>query len=190
MALAESRLGAGRDISHALYLTVGTGIGGAIMLNSSLWHGTHYSAGEIGYLVAQIKDSQPQTVEDLASGPGMERHYMSRTGNRLSLREIAKEVANGNSIAEETIQYGAHLLGTVLAPLAFCLNPEAVIVGGGVPDMGAMWWQPFSQAFYDFPRHTLQNITLQQATLGSDAVMTGAALLAADAVFDNDHREK
>lgn len=176
MALAECTLGAGKDYEHVLCITVGTGIGGAIVLNRQVWHGEHFSAGEIGYLYA----TPDHTIEEIASGAALERHYQAQTHNpeMKSLQTIAQQATNGDEIARDVIERGARLLGNVLAPVIALLDPQAVVVGGGMTEMDTLWWQPFVQTIQQFRLASVQQTPLLKATFGTRAGMIGAAVLA------------
>ncbi len=180
MAFGESQVGAGTGYPHLLYIAVGTGIGGAIVHDGRVWRGAHHSAGELGYLVAGWHDQQPVIVEQLASGPGIAARYRALSGSHdlLTLYEIAARARQGETLAAESIREGAHLLGTVLAPVVCLLDPQMVIVGGGVPGIGDLWWQPFEAALRANPLPALQQVKLARAHFEANAVMIGAAQLA------------
>lgn len=155
MALAECNLGAGKGFQHVLCITVGTGIGGAIILNGKLWHGAHFSAGEIGYLYAE----EGLTIEESYAGPAIERQQMS-----------------GNT--PDVVQRAAYNLGIRLAPVVAFLDPEAVIIGGGVPEIGDLWWQPFTESIKSYRLKSVRSTPILRAELGNRAGMIGAAILA------------
>lgn len=181
MALAETRLGAAQAYRHVLCLTVGTGIGSAIVLDGALWHGAHASAGEIGYLYSRPAAQGWHTIEQDYAGPGIEREYqrVAQSERRLSLREIAALAHEADDAhARTTIRNLAHGLGTKLAPVLCFLDPEAVVVGGGVPQIGALWWQHFVGGIRDFHIGTVQQMPIIPAALGPRAGMIGAGLLA------------
>lgn len=125
MALAEATSGAGIGYQHLLCITVGTGIGGAIILNGELWHGATHSAGEFGYILY----TSDTPIEAVASGPAMEHFYSEKTKSetKLSLFEIVQRARTGDRLALESIAFGATALGKVLAPILLFLNPQAVM---------------------------------------------------------------
>jgi glucokinase len=176
MALAECTVGAGRGYPHVLCMTVGTGIGGALVINHQLWDGAHRSAGEIGYFYV----TPDETIEDRYSGPGLVRHHLEKHPAEpdLTLRDIAQRAAQGDRACIETLQQGAHDLALVLAPVIAFLDPAAVIVGGGVVEIGALWWLPFVETLQSFRLKHIRQIDIVQAQLGNRAGMIGAALLA------------
>ena len=85
-AYGEAKLGAGSQYDSLLCVTVGTGIGGALILNGEIWHGASYSAGELGYLVAGWADGAPLLLDQFASGPAIERNYQRQVGASQRLR--------------------------------------------------------------------------------------------------------
>ncbi len=180
MAYGEATLGAGADYDSLLCLTVGTGIGGAIIIEGEIWPGAHFSAGEIGYLVVGWADEEPLLLDQYVSGPAIERAYQKLSGEQKQrpLPEISCRAAQGEAIARAAIEGKARQLGIILAGIAAAINPEAVIIGGGVPQIGALWWQPFAAAFYAAVPPPLRATPLLPAALGVEAVMLGAAMLA------------
>lgn len=174
MALAETTLGAGRDYQHVLCLTFGTGIGGAIVLNGELWHGAHFSAGEIGF--AYISDDE--TLETLYSGTGIAKQYNQQHGTDYTLRDIAEKASEGDESCSDAIKTAADMSGKCIAPYIGMLDPEAVVIGGGVPDIGDLWWQPFTEAIRHFYLKSVQNTPIIKAEMGNRAGMIGASILA------------
>jgi glucokinase len=157
-------------------MTVGTGIGGALVINNQLWDGAHRSAGEIGYFYA----TPDETIEDRYSGPGLVRRYLEKYPDEpeLTLRDIAQRATQGDAACITTIQQGAIDLAQVLAPVIAFIDPSAVIVGGGVVEIGDLWWLPFVQTLQSFRLKHMHQIDIVQAQLGNRAGMIGAALLA------------
>jgi glucokinase len=174
MALAEATIGAGVSYDHLLCLTVGTGIGGAIILNKQLWYGAHFSAGEFGYILHQPAHS----IESVASGGAQALTYARKTRKLLSLPQIAQQASEGDSIAREVITNGAKALGETLAPIMLFLSPQAVIIGGGVPEIGDLWWHSFRKTILSFDYGNVRQTPVLQAQLGSRAGVIGAAILA------------
>ncbi|GAB4517311.1 MAG: ROK family glucokinase [Anaerolineae bacterium] len=174
MALAECTLGAAQGYQHVLCITVGTGIGGALVMHGKLWHGAHFSAGEIGYIYGEAG----QTIEQLYAGPALERRYKAQMGEPRTLKEIAAHALNGDPGCTMFIQTAAADLGKRLVPLAVFFDPEALVVGGGIPEIGDLWWQPFLHAFRSYHLDAVRELPVLKATLGNRAGMIGAALLA------------
>ena len=184
LAYGEAIMGAGADYDSLLCVTVGTGIGGALIMDGAVWHGADYSAGEIGYLVVDWDGDEPLILDQYASGLAIERAYQAAAGRdlRLPLTEIAQLAAAGDATATAVIKLKARRLGIILAGCATSFNPAAVVVGGGVPQIGALWWEAFEVAFRETLPQPVVHTPLLPARLGVNAVMLGAALLAWKAV--------
>lgn len=180
LAYGEAMIGAGADYDSLLCVTVGTGIGGALIMNGEVWHGADYSAGEIGYLVVDWAGEKPVILDQYASGPAIERAYQAASGleQRLPLEEIARRAGDGDATATEAIRLKARQLGVILAGCATSLNPAALVVGGGVPEIGALWWGALEAAFRANLPPPVAATPLLPATLGANSVMLGAAMLA------------
>ena len=180
MAYAEAVLGSGQDYSNLLVVTIGTGIGGALILDGDIWHGTAYSAGEIGYLVVDWNEEDPIIFDHFASGPAIEKSYQLATDNdvSVSLRDIAKKAYGGDDVARQVIKTKARQFGVILGGYVTSINPQCVVLGGGVPQIGLLWWDTMKTAFYNTVPSPLQETQLIPSSLGVEAVMIGAAMLA------------
>jgi glucokinase len=183
MALGEGRYGAGAGFDEIFYITVGTGIGGAIVHGGKIWRGAIGSAGEVGYIVSGWEGKRPLIIEQQVGGPALAARYCRITGetNGLTLADVAQKALNGDEIARQVIREGAQMLGQVFQPIINLLDPQIFIIGGGVSTIGDLWWQPFEAALRDTPLPTPANVKLAAAQLGTQAVMVGAACLAFDA---------
>lgn len=183
MAVAEMEYGAGREFRNALFITVGTGIGGAILFNNQLWRGKGGSAGEIGHTVVDLNtpipdpSSHPGNLESIVAGPSMEREYVRRGGDTVDLREITRRMNEGETLARDVITNGATVLGYSLAGMLTFLDMEALIIGGGVPNVGPAWWDPLLATLKSSPLPPVHATVIRPATLGQDAGIIGAALL-------------
>ena len=180
MAYGEAILGAGADYSSVLCVAVGTGIGGALIIDGEVWHGANYSAGEIGYLAVNWDEEQPLILDQYASGPAIERAWQEASGSakRPPLTEISQLAAGGDKKAIAVIEAKARRLGIILAGYVTSINPAAVVVGGGVPQIGALWWDAFEAGYRDTLPPPVAATPLLPARLGVNAVMLGAAMLA------------
>ena len=180
MAYGEAVMGAGAEYDSLLCVTVGTGIGGALIMNGAVWQGADYCAGEIGYLVVDWEGDEPLILDQYASGPAIERAYQAETGleARLPLTEISQLAASGDRIAIAVIKAKARRLGIILAGCVTAINPAAVVVGGGVPQIGALWWDALEAGFRGFLPPPVAKTPLLPAKLGANAVALGAAMLA------------
>lgn len=185
LALGEHHFGGGRGHREALYVAVGTGLGGAVVREGRIWRGSTWSAGEICHLVVDIDGTRRCScgayghLEAYTSGPAMAQRYHEFSGDRApDLRAIAILARQGDAHAIRAIAEGAQILGTSLAGVLNVLDPELLVIGGGVPEIGALWWTHFESALRANPMPGPAKIALRPAELGVDAVLIGAAWLA------------
>lgn len=180
MAYGEAVLGAGKDYDSVLCVTVGTGIGGALILDGEIHHGANYSAGEIGYLIVGWDGDEPILFDQFVSGTGIEKAYQAQCNleKRQPLTEISQLAQDGDQTAQMIIRKKAVQFGQILGGYVTSINPQAVVIGGGVPQIGALWWDAMQTAFYDFVPNPVKNTIVVRSSLGVDAVMLGAGMLA------------
>jgi glucokinase len=201
-ALAEARFGAGRGKRSVFYVTVGTGVGGGLVLDGSLFGSQRPAIAEIGHLRPGLDAIGPkQTVESLASGPGIEasiRQALAATANdpqavellercqkdpqRLSAKIVAEEAAAGNRLAQAAMDRACRALGWAIAQVITLLAVEAVIVGGGVSLAGeAIFFEPLRRyaRSYVFPP-LRDSYEILAPCLGEEVVVHGALAMAAD----------
>ena len=126
-ALGEKWLGALQDVSNGVCLTVGTGVGGAVLVNGSIHSGTNYTTGEIGYM-----DIGEDKLQDLASTSSLVKRVAARTGEELNGFDIFEKAKAGETIYEEEIQNMVDYLSKGLVNIIYLINPEKVVLGGGV----------------------------------------------------------
>jgi glucokinase len=186
VALGEHYFGAGRGYDAALYVAVGTGVGGALVLDGKIWRGSTWSAGEICHLVIDFDGKRRCScgatghLEAYTSGPAMAQRYRELSGTRESpdLKAIAAYARQGDSHALRAIAEGAQILGMTLGGVLNIFDPQLVVIGGGVPEMGDLWWRHFETALRANPMPGPANVHVAPAQLGTDAALAGAAWLA------------
>jgi glucokinase len=198
-ALGEHRFGAGRGLNNLILLTLGTGIGGGIIINGKLYLGSSGSAAEIGHMTVEVNGERCRCgnigcLETLASGTAMAKEAISRIrqGSKSSLSEMvggkleditAEKVylaAKGrDSLALEVIARAAYYLGIASVNLVNIFNPEMIIMGGSVAEMGDLLLEPVRQMVKEraFPLLS-QAVRIVPAQLGNDAGIFGAAIFA------------
>ena len=190
-ALAEALFGAGRDFDNFIYLTVGTGIGFCLMLDGQPYAGAHGHAIMVGSgaLTSQCERcgaKQDQVLEQFAAGPSLIHRYNQRTGRTLAEgQEVTAAAADGDPIAQEIVRSAGEALGNSVGFLINVLDPQAVIVGGGLGLAGGLYWESFIASTR---RHVWSEISrglpIISAQLGSDAGLIGAAASIWKAGFD------
>jgi glucokinase len=186
LAIGESRFGAGQSFDEALYVAIGTGVGGAIVREGRLWRGASFCGGEIGHLVVDWDGMRrcscglPGHLEAYTAGPALAERYRALAGLDVApdLRVVAERARNGDVIARTALLEGARILGLALGGLLSALDPQALIIGGSVPDSGPLWWAAFETALRSSPMPGPARIALHPAQLGAHAVVIGAGWMA------------
>lgn len=181
-ALAEAMFGAGRDFKIFAYVSIGTGIscclvqdgrpyagarGNALLLASSPWTSI---CTQCGTVIESV-------VEDIASGPALVARY-NQSGPHRARRgeEVMAAVEAGDPVAIEVIKTAGDSLGTSLGFLINILDPEAVIVGGGLGLAGGLYWSSFvTSTRKHIWSDTNRDLPILPAALGADAGFIGAA---------------
>lgn len=198
MALAESRFGAGVGYKSVVCVAVGTGVGGGIVLDGKLWRGSNYTAGEIGHMTINLNGPQCRCgskgcLETYCSSGAMMNLVKSKLGNvltpafeevldgsidNLTIKKLFAAAKKDDEIALSVISETGQLLGLALAGVVNLLNPEIVIIGGGVADGGAGYVDHVSAEIRKraFSSAT-EKLRIARATLGNDAGFIGAGIL-------------
>jgi glucokinase len=187
MGLAEARLGAARGRRAVIALTIGTGIGGALLFEGRLYRGAAGLAGELGHIC--VHPSGPRCVcgrrgclEVYAAGPRIAASYAAATAANQTpdLPEVLALARAGDRAARAAFVRAGRLVGQVLAGLVNTLNPDALVVGGGVLAARELLLDPLHRSLLRFALPApAQNLVLLPAALGDDAGLLGAAQLAA-----------
>ncbi len=200
-AYGEYKVGAGRGSRDIFYMMIGTGIGGAIILDGKLWTGASGFAGEVGHITIDTDGLEcvcgnTGCLETVASAPSIVRRARERLNrdstsslSKLGLNkdfsadDVAQEANEGDDFALMMIERTGKYIGTGVASVINLLNIERIILGGGVMGAGQLILNPIIQ---EAKRRAFQPCfeatQIVAATLGSDAVTIGAAMLARDAV--------
>jgi glucokinase len=180
LSYGEAVIGAGEQYASVLCVTIGTGIGGGIIINGEILHGANYSAGEIGYLVVGWDHGEPQILDQAVSGPGIERAYQAACGaaGRVPLPEISRRAQAGDDCARAIIRTKAREFGNIMGGFVASINPDALVIGGGVPQIGKLWWHAFETGFRRSVSPPVRETPILPATHGIEAVLLGAAMLA------------
>ncbi|GIP48952.1 Glucokinase [compost metagenome] len=192
-ALGEAWGGAGKGIENCVCYTLGTGVGGGIIMNGKIYQGFSGMAGELGHM-SVVPDleaigcgcGQMGCLETVSSATGiirMAKDAVAR-GDRTSLSHVenimAKDVFDaakaGDEAAIRIVNRAAYYLGKSMAAVAVVLNPELFIVGGGVSKAGDILFNEVRSVFAKLtPEPVQRGMQIVPATLGNDAGMVGAA---------------
>jgi len=193
-ALGEWRFGAGQGCTSLLYVTVSTGIGGGWVLNGKVYGGADGMAGEIGHVVvrpagAECVCGKRGCLEVEACGRAIARKMRERleadkTSEVLKTSEVstltgesvARAAQQGDPLAQEVMDEVAQNLGTGLGGAINLMNPERIVLGGGVTKSGERWWRIVRETarYHALPQ---MRVDIQPAALGDDAPLWGAVAL-------------
>jgi glucokinase len=195
-AYGEYRFGAGKGFDDLLFITLGTGIGGGIIIDGRVYAGASGAAGEVGHLI--LKEDGPPCncgsrgcLEALSSGPAMAREASEAlaSGRAPGLARIVGEdvptmeqvyeaARQGDAACREVIQRGGRYLGLALVGLLDVFNPRALILGGGLTNLRDLYIDPAIEIARRgaFPQ-VIADVTIRTAELGDAAGALGAAAL-------------
>ncbi|MGH2710735.1 MAG: ROK family glucokinase [Actinomycetota bacterium] len=199
---AEYRFGAARGHEHVLMLTVGTGIGGAIIVGGSLYRGANGFAAEIGHVI--VEPDGPECGcgnrgcwEQVASGKALDRLAIAEArrdpdgavarkaaGAEVAGRHASEAAREGDDAARAVFEEVGKRLGEGIAGLVNILDPELVVVGGGVAEEGDLLLEPARKAFREAVEAVERRpeVPIVTAKLGNEAGAIGAAALALEVV--------
>ncbi|MDF2922850.1 MAG: family transcriptional regulator [Paenibacillaceae bacterium] len=207
MALGEKWFGKAAEVSNFVFLNIGTGIGSGIYVNGELIQGAHFGAGEIGHIRIDSHQEEPcfcgktDCLSTAASGPAIERiaQAAARRGGAEALLQLADgnlAAVTGELIHQAALQgdsYSIHLLdtagrhiGDALSLVINLLNPEMILVGGGVANGGEFIFKGMKEEITNRAMlHNIKQIYIGPAGLGDDCGIVGAATLILRSVFSN-----
>ena len=196
-ALGEMWCGGGKGYTNMVLATLGTGVGGGIIINGEMVTGATGAGGEIGHI--HIQDDEPDTcgcgnhgcLEQYASATGVvrlaERKLASSTqdsvlraakeNGRLSAKAVFDAVKAGDALACEIAEQFGDYLGKGFAMIAGVVNPEVFVLGGGVSKAGEILCEYVSKYYQKYVFHGCGGAQFKLATLGNDAGIYGAAKL-------------
>ncbi|MCF6137901.1 ROK family glucokinase [Pseudalkalibacillus berkeleyi] len=197
-ALGEMWKGAGNQVSNLICITLGTGIGGGIILNGQILHGVNGMAGEIGHITSIMENGAPCNcgktgcLETIASATGISRiaaegidcnpdsalSKVLKENGQITSEDVFTATNQGDEWANEVIRYISKHLGIAIANMSNVLNPSRIVIGGGVSRAGDQLMTPLKEVFSRFalPRVS-QGAEFAVASLGNDAGVIGAARL-------------
>jgi len=202
MAYAEWKRGAGRGVNHLVALTLGTGVGGGIIVDGRVVRGSNFAAGELGQTSIDYQGrvgayGNRGSLEDYIGNQeiaAMAAESCRQAGGEKSLddcepAQLALSAAQGDQVALKIWDKIAEILATALMNCCWLLNPEAIIIGGGVAKAGPLLFDPLNQ----YLRNQLSgpfkdDLQILPARFGNEAGIIGAATLALEeAGYDIDH---
>ena len=192
MTLGELRHGAGVGYQSIVALTLGTGVGGGVVIDGQVYHGSRNTAGELGHTVVEpngrycgcgnqgcleayagAKNIVERTQEKIAAGSN------TKLTSELTPKRIAAAAHAGDSLAVEIFAETGVYIGIALTSIAHVLNPEVAIIGGGIAEAGeSLLFEPIRNEFTRRAMDIPGMMKVVPATLGNRAGIVGAAMLA------------
>ena len=179
-AAGEAWIGAGAGAAGVLMVAVGTGVGGAVVLDGRVHHGARFLAGEMGHMPSGPAGAEPCTcgrtghLEAVAAGPQIARRYREATGAGVTGAQEVERL-----VARRVYREAAVALGEAIAAVVTVLDPERVIVSGGLARSGELWWGPLRETVRaEVLDLVAADLEIVPAALGTTAPIVGAAHLA------------
>lgn len=190
-ALGEFWMGGGRGCRSMVLVTLGTGVGGGIIVNGKAVHGKHGAGGEIGHMVLNREETETcgcgkkGCVEQYCSATGILRiakQILTKSHTPSALRDLrvltCKDVFDagkaGDGLALEILEQVYDYMGEFLANICNVIDPETVVLGGGVSKAGQPLLDGVQRHFGKYVFHAVSGVRFALATLGNDAGAYGA----------------
>ena len=197
-ALGEFWKGGGMGCSNVVFITLGTGVGGGIVIEGNLLHGAHGSGAELGHMVLNRNETVPCNcgkygcVEQYCSATGivrMAKQYLENNDvpsdlngiSPLTCKDIFDAAKAGDQAANKILDQVYAYLGEFLGNVCSVVNPEMVVIGGGVSKAGQILIDGVVPYFHKYVFHAASDVQFALASLGNDAGAYGAFKLALDA---------
>lgn len=194
-ALGEAWQGGGKDYDDIVMITLGTGVGGGVIINGKILTGYNGGAGEIGHM--HVDDNETDScncgrkgcLEQFTSATGVVRlakRLMNNTDKETKMREFGENITakdvfdlakEGDAGANEVVETMGTYLGTAMSHIAVVVNPQAFIIGGGVSKAGQFLIDAIKDKYRETCFAACGDAAVHLATLGNDAGMYGAAAL-------------
>ncbi len=192
-ALGEMWLGAGKGQKNMIMVTLGTGVGGGIIVNGQALAGAHGAGGEIGHLCVNPEETEccgcgkKGCLEQYASATGITRLAKKRLaaddkdsalrGKEVNAKEVFDALKAGDDVAEEIVEEFGAYLGHAMANLAVVADPSVIVIGGGVSKAGEILLGYIEKNFKEKAFFANKDTEFVLAKLGNDAGICGAARL-------------
>ncbi len=189
-ALGECRMGVGKGRKNLVMVTLGTGVGGGIVIGGKLVNGTNGAGGEIGHMVLNREETQPcgcgkkGCAEQYCSAAGVVRlakKALADTeapsvlrGKDFSCKDVFDFAKQGDPLCQEVLERVYGYLGELIANICCVADPEIVVLGGGVSRAGETLLTGVKEQFARYAYHACVNTEFALATLGNDAGVCGA----------------
>lgn len=197
-ALGETWQGGGRGFEDLVLVTLGTGVGGGVIIGGKIIAGSNGAAGEIGHIPAVFGDDaetcgcgKKGCLETVGSATGIVREAKKilakseeasvlRGIEEFTCKDVFDAAKDGDKLSMEVVDKLAYYLGNAIAGIAAVTNPQVIVIGGGVSKAGKFLLDKIEENFLANAFHATKNAKFALATLGNDAGMYGAAALILD----------
>lgn len=194
-ALGEMWQGGGKGYHDIVMVTLGTGVGGGVILDGKIVAGRHGLGGEIGHI--HVRDEEKEhcncggvgCLEQVSSATGIAREarrrmaasdkdsILRRAGDRVTAKDVLDAAKAGDELALEVMETVGHYLGVALAAISMVVDPEIFVIGGGVSRAGQFLVDLIQKYYEQFTPISKNKARIVLATLGNDAGIYGAARL-------------
>ncbi len=193
-ALGEYWMGGGKGYRNMVLVTLGTGVGGGIIINGNILAGSNGAAGEVGHILVNEEETNTcgcgkmGCLEQYASATGILRlakkilsettePSLLRGRDEISAKTVFDCAKDGDKLALEVVERACHYLGIAMSHIAQVIDPEAFVIGGGVSKAGDILTETIKKYYNSNVMNALKNKEFKLATLGNDAGIYGAAKL-------------
>ena len=193
-ALGEIWMGAAKGAKNAVMVTLGTGVGGGVVVNGKVIDGVHGAGGEIGHITVNRHETavcgcgNRGCLEQYSSATGVVRCMKKLLdenpdtpcvlrGTEFAAKDVFDAARNGDALAAREVDEMSDTLGMALANIASTVDPEAFLVGGGVARAGDVLFAPLNKHFQEYAFKSCRETPIKQASLGNDAGIYGAVRL-------------
>jgi glucokinase len=177
--LAEALHGAGKGLSPIFYITIGSGIGGGLIIDGEIYRGVGRGAAEVGHVIVEPGYDPPIALEQIASGWGIAQRAESRFLVPFTVPEVVELAHAGAEDAINILEYAWDALALVICQLIVLLCPRRIVIGGGVSLLGRELFEPLRERVTQRAFPPFAGLTdIVPAVLGEEVVVHGAVALA------------
>lgn len=189
--VGETWKGAAQGSRDAVFLILGTGIGAGVLSGGRLLRGYQDLAGAVGWMATR-EEYQPSfaatgCLESFLAGPGLAREASRQFGRPVDTHELVRLGRTGDPLAHQLWDEAGRRLGVALANLTDILNPEVIVIGGGVSRAGSLLLAPARRALRQWGQPlAARHVRVVCSRLGADAGLLGVARLAFNSLKENE----
>ena len=188
LAVGELRCAGAPAEGTVVFLAIGTGLGGALLVDGKIYHGTHWSGGEIGQMIIDIREDARTdgagnrgTFEAFVSGHGLVTTWGEITGDNSTIDgyEIARDAqVDSGGPGALAISKTGHYLGLGLVSVVSLIDPQLIVIGGGMAALGEMLLDPARKTLAERAHGNAKSCPIVSSSLGSQSSIIGAAAVA------------